>query len=210
MPELPRIKVCGLTRPEDVRAAVEAGADALGFVRHPASPRYVEASAAAELVAGVPAGLATVAVVVDAEPSELAAYLEATGIGWAQLCGEERPEDWRGFAAPLLRRVGVDADAEAELEAWAEVAAGYVLDHPAAPGGTGRGVDPARAAELARRAPCLLAGGLGPANVRDAALAVRPLGVDASSRLESTPGIKDPAAVRDFVRAARAALEDIA
>ena len=126
MPELPRVKVCGLTRPEDVRAAVEAGADALGFVRHPASPRHLEADAAAALVAAVPAGLTTVAVVVDAVPEELAAHLAATGIGWAQLCGQECPDDWRGFGAPLLRRVGVDAGAEAELEAWAGVAAGFV------------------------------------------------------------------------------------
>lgn len=208
MVEFPRIKVCGLTRPEDVRAAVEAGADALGFVRHPASPRDLDVGAATALVRAVPVGLVTVAVVVDAAPAELGAYLEATGLGWVQLCGDQDPDDWRGFGAPMLRRLGVEDGAELELGRWEGVAAGFVLDHPTAPGGTGRAVDPSRAAALAERAPCLLAGGLGADNVRERTLAVAPVGVDASSRLESAPGVKDPVAVRDFVRAARAALED--
>ena len=208
MADLPRIKVCGLTRPEDVRAAVEAGAEALGFVRHPPSPRDLDVDTAAALVRAVPAGLVTVAVVVDAEPAEVGQYLEATGLGWVQLCGEEEPEPWRTFGAPLLRRVGVDEGAEEELRRWEGVATGFVLDHPRTPGGSGLCVEVGRAAALAELAPCLLAGGLGPDNVRERTLAVRPRGVDASSRLESSAGVKDPSTVRDFVRAARAALED--
>ncbi len=208
MVELPRIKVCGLTRGEDVHAAVTAGADALGFVRHPASPRHLSAERAAELAATVPAGLVTVAVVVEAEPLELGAHLVATGLGWVQLCGDQDPADWVGFGAPILRRLGVDERAEGELARWEGVATGFVLDHASAPGGTGRAVDLERAAVLAQRAPCLLAGGLGPDNVRGFILAVHPRGVDASSRLEEAPGRKDPTRVKDFVRAARAALED--
>ncbi len=208
MADLPAVKVCGLTRPEDVRAAVEAGAQALGFVRHPPSPRDLDVDTASALVRSVPAGLVTVAVVVDAEPAELGAYLEATGVGWVQLCGSQEPGPWRSFGAPLLRRVGVDEGAEAELRRWEGVATGFVLDHPSTPGGSGLPVEAERAAALAELAPCLLAGGLGPDNVRERTLAVRPRGVDASSRLESSAGVKDPSTVRDFVRAARAALED--
>lgn len=208
MVDLPGIKVCGLTRPEDVRAAVEAGADALGFVRHPSSPRDLDVDTAAALVRAVPTGLVTVAVVVDASPKELGQYLEATGLAWVQLCGDQEPGPWRSFGAPVLRRLGVDEQAEAELDRWDGVATGFVLDHPATPGGGGLPVEIGRAAALSELAPCLLAGGLGPENVRECTLAVRPRGVDASSRLESSPGVKDPATVRDFVRAARAALED--
>lgn len=208
MADLPRIKVCGLTRPEDVRAAVEAGADALGFVSYPPSPRHLEPALMRELVALVPAGLCTVAVLVDMSPAQASEHLAATGLGWVQLCGGERAADWRGFDAPLLRRVGVDQDAAAELERWAQVADGFVLDHASSPGGTGRLVDQDQARELASLAPCLLAGGLGPASVSQAIAAVRPHGVDASSKLEAAAGHKDPAAVLDYVRAARAAFED--
>jgi phosphoribosylanthranilate isomerase len=208
MLELPRIKVCGLTRVADVRVALEAGADALGFVRHGPSPRDLSAAEARALVALVPAGFKTVAVMVNPDPDQAAEFLAATGLGWLQLCGSESPEPWRGFGAPLLRRVAVDDGARAELESWAGIATGFVLDHPSAPGGTGRACDQAQAQALAQLAPCLLAGGLGPANVSQAIDAVQPRGVDASSQLEAAPGHKDPAAVLDFVRAARAAFEE--
>ena len=99
-------------------------------------------------------------------------------------------------------------NAEAEIAAWQGIAAAFVLDHPSAPGGTGLGVDAARAAILARLAPCLLAGGLDEINVRARVHAVAPAGVDASSRLEISPGIKDPARVAAFVRAAVETLQE--
>jgi phosphoribosylanthranilate isomerase len=123
-----------------------------------------------------------------------------------QLCGSERASDWAGFVALVLRRVAVDAGAQAEIAAWKGIAHGFVLVHPSSAGGSGRAVDAALAAELARNAPCLLAGGLAADNVADRVQAVRPHGVDASSRLESAPGTKDPARVRSFVDAARTAL----
>jgi phosphoribosylanthranilate isomerase len=90
------------------------------------------------------------------------------------------------------------------IESWRGIAAGFVLDHPSSAGGSGREIDLAIAAELARLAPCLLAGGLDERNVAERVRAVRPAGVDASSRLESAPGHKDPARVTAFIRAARA------
>lgn len=212
MPEafaMPRVKVCGMTRAEDVRSAAAAGADAVGFVHFAPSPRSLEAEAAAELARCLPAGTLGVAVLVDATPEAARAWLARTDVRVVQLCGAEESETWRGFGHPILRRVAVGVGDERELARWAGVAAGFVLDHPGGPGGTGRGVDWGRAAELARIAPCLLAGGLDETNVEAAIRAVRPAGVDASSRLEEAPGRKDEGRVRAFVARALAALEEV-
>lgn len=203
---LPRVKVCGLTHADDVDVALDAGADALGFVHHPASPRHVPATALDPLLAQVGARALRVLVVAGAPRAEVDALLAEHDVDALQLCGDEAVDDARGLAVPVLRRLGVDATARAELDRWRDVAALFVLDHPAAPGGTGRLVDPAVAAALAARAPCLLAGGLDAHNVAAAVARTGVLGADASSRLERSPGRKDPDAVRAFVRAARAAL----
>ncbi|MEP7121641.1 MAG: phosphoribosylanthranilate isomerase [Byssovorax sp.] len=206
---VPRVKVCGITRAEDLLAAIAAGATAIGFVEYPASPRAVTRERARELIEVIAGRVPAVAVLVDRDPDFAAAWMRASGATVVQLCGSERPEAWRGFDFPVLRRVGADASAEAEMAAWKGIAAAFVLDHPSAPGGTGLGVDVARAAHLARLAPCLLAGGLDENNVDDRVRAVRPQGVDASSRLEISPGIKDPMRVAAFVRAALGALQEI-
>ena len=206
MAELPRIKVCGLTRSADVRAALEAGADALGFVQYAPSPRDLATTEAGKLIAAVPAGVARVLVVVDSTPESASAALKATGADHLQLCGDQRAADWTDFDAPILRRIAVQDGAREELKSWEHVALGFVLDHPRGPGGSGRTVDESLAASLASLAPCLLAGGLDPDNVAQRVAAARPVGVDASSRLETSPGIKDPDRVRAFVAAARAAL----
>lgn len=211
-PRLPRVKVCGMTRPTDVFTAVEAGADALGFVSYWASPRDLPVASAAELVGVVPEGIATVAVMVDPTPDHARRYVEGTGTGWLQLCGDERPVDWFDFPRPILRRVAVDPDgheAAAEIERWRPLVAGFVLDHPSGPGGTGLPVDLAPASHLAALAPCLLAGGLDAENVAGRVALVRPAGVDGSSRLESEPGKKDSDRVLAFVAAAREALAEV-
>jgi len=204
-----RVKVCGLTREEDVAAAIAAGASALGFVEHPPSPRAVTRERGQALIATIAGRVASVAVLVDRDPDFAAAWMRASGATMVQLCGRERAEAWRGFEHPILRRVAADERAEEEIAAWQGIALAIVLDHPSAPGGTGLGVDLARAAILALSAPCLLAGGLDQTNVRARVFAVRPVGVDASSRLEMAPGIKDPARVAAFVRAARETLREI-
>jgi phosphoribosylanthranilate isomerase len=207
--ELPLVKVCGLSTPGDVACAVDAGCDAIGLVAHPASPRAVDAERAASLCALLTAEVTAVAVFVDRSVDDVTTFLRESGAHAAQLCGDERPEEWRDCAFPILRRVGVAAGAERELEAWSGIAAGFVLDHESGAGGTGRTVDWTLAGELARRAPCLLAGGLDASNVVRAVDAVRPRGVDASSRLETLPGRKDPLRVRAFVLAARSAFEEL-
>ena len=207
---LPRVKVCGVRSMADIGAALAVGLDAIGLVEHPPSPRAVTAEAAAAVVAALPTQVLCVAVFVDRTPEEVALWLEASGAHIAQLCGSERPDEWTGFGRPLLRRLAVDEHADEELERWREVAHGFVLDHPGAPGGSGHVVDLERARRLAARAPCLLAGGLDEANVAERIARAAPHGVDASSRLESAPGVKDPARVERFVRAATRALAEAA
>jgi len=207
---LPRVKVCGITRREDLLLAREAGAGAAGFVAEPRSPRAVEAAAAARILAAASdRPIPAVGVFVDRDPGQVAAWAREAGVDAVQLCGRERPADWRGFPLPILRRLAVEPGARRELEAWKDLAAGFVLDHPSGAGGTGRCVEPGLAARLAALAPCLLAGGLEAAGVAAAVRRIRPAGVDASSRLESAPGIKDPERVHAFVNAALAALEEV-
>jgi phosphoribosylanthranilate isomerase len=206
---VPRVKICGITREDDLLAAIAAGASAIGVVEYPASPRSVTRERARALIEAIAGRVPAVAVLVDRDPDLAAAWMRATGATLVQLCGSERAEAWRGFDFPVLRRVAADENAEAEIAAWRGIASAFVLDHPSAPGGTGLGVDPARAAVLARLAPCLLAGGLDENNVDERVRAVRPAGVDASSRLETSPGIKVPARVAAFVRAASNTLQEI-
>ncbi|MFQ5749883.1 MAG: N-(5'-phosphoribosyl)anthranilate isomerase [Planctomycetota bacterium] len=207
---LPRVKVCGITRREDLLLALDAGADAVGFVAEPRSPRAVEAAAASRILAAASGrAFAAVGVFVDRDPAPVAAWAREAGVGAVQLCGREQPADWKGFPLPILRRIAVAPEAPRELEAWKDLGAGFVLDHPSGAGGTGRSVDPDFAGRLASLAPCILAGGLEAASVTAAVRRIRPAGVDASSRLESAPGIKDPARVHAFVNAALAALEEV-
>ncbi len=204
--DLPRVKVCGLTHADDVALALEAGADALGFVVHLPSPRHVEPHHVADLLAQRSAPALAVLVLVEATPQQASEALELSGADAIQLCGEQSADQWRDFSVPIFRRVPVSEAGHSELHAWREVASAFVLDHPGSAGGSGCEVDLELAASLTRLAPCLLAGGLGPHNVARIIEAVTPHGVDASSKLESEPGRKSTALVQDFVRLARAAL----
>jgi len=198
----PRVKVCGLTRTEDVTLAIESGAEALGFVVHAPSPRTTTFERVAELRERIPPHVLSFAVVVDAQPDALHAALQMSGLDGAQLCGDEHAPDWTDFPFPLLRRLGVAPGARARAEAWLGLASAFVLDHPTSAGGSGLLVDLLEAAALARELPCLLAGGLDGERVVEAIRTVLPLGVDASSRLESSPGVKDPDHLRTFINSA--------
>lgn len=203
---LPRIKVCGLARAEDVKTALAAGADALGFVLHPASPRAVRPMDVRQITASVPLETPRVAVLVNTSPSSAAELLEFTALTWVQLCGDQSPQDWMEFEAPILRRIPVSAEGREELEAWRSIATGFVLDHPSSAGGSGKLVNFDLARELCAIAPCLLAGGLNDHNVERAIRQVLPHGVDASSGLEESPGIKLASTVQAFVHNAKGAL----
>ena len=206
--QVPRVKVCGLRRLEEVEAAVAAGADAIGLVAVPRSVRCIEALAARELVRALPPGVRSIAVFVDASPAEVAIWLEESGASAVQLCGSEEIQQWIGFQVPILRRVAVREGAHEELERWRGIASGFVLDHPSSAGGSGALVDVELAHALCARAPCVLAGGLDATNVAERIRRVVPRGVDASSRLENFPGRKDQAQIRNFVLAARAAFAE--
>ncbi len=210
MNSAPIIKVCGLCRDEDVDVALDAGANALGFVHHPPSARHMDIAPLVDLVqrATDRGQVNTVLVLVDAAPDQACAWAERLGVSHLQLCGREDPQAWKdvGRSVRILRRVSVQSSAPAEVEAWASLSEAFVLDHPAGPGGTGAAVDPSLARRLSALGPCILAGGLDGDNVTAQVAAVAPMGVDASSRLESEPGIKDPQRLRAFVHAARRAL----
>ena len=204
------VKICGITSPADARVAVEAGADALGFVFWSMSPRKVDPVRAAAIARDLPESILRVGVFVDAPPDEMKGVADEVGLDLLQLHGDEPPEALVGLPRPALKAVRVGKGfAPEEAMRYTEHAAGLVVDtrlpgETQMPGGTGVPFDWSLIKGLADRVPFLmLAGGLGPANVVAAIRAVRPHAVDVSSGVEGLPGRKDPAKVRAFVEAAR-------
>ncbi len=201
------VKICGITNLEDALAAVEAGADALGFNFYRRSPRYVGPEEARRIVAGLPPSVMKVGVFVNwGGPEEVARVADEVGLTAVQLHGDESPEYCRALRGRFVIkavRAGRDFEPESVLEYEADA---ILLDafSDAERGGTGLVVDWAVARRVRELVPNLfLAGGLGPENVGAAIGAVGPYAVDACSRLESAPGRKDPALVRAFIAAAR-------
>ncbi|KQO61412.1 phosphoribosylanthranilate isomerase [Curtobacterium sp. Leaf261] len=198
------IKICGLSTPETVDAAVDAGADAVGFVFAAGSPRTVTADLAKELVERVPDGVDAVGVFRDQEIDEIVGIASAVGLTTLQLHGGEAASDFaraRDAGFFTIRAIA----AEEYLAETPEQRAAY--DHDlllldAAVPGSGRTVDPAALAGHVDEA-WILAGGLTPANVRDVVARLDPDGVDVSSGVESSRGVKDPARIRAFVEAVR-------
>jgi len=206
------VKICGITSTEDAALAVDAGADAVGFVLWPGSPRAVSPERAAAIARDIPEPVLRVGVFVDASAEEMARTADAVGLDLLQLHGEEPPSALAGLPRPVLKAVRVgDGFSPSEALGHAVVAAGILVDtrlpgEARVHGGTGVAFDWSLVATLRDRVPFLvLAGGLGPSNVAEAIRAVRPHGVDVSSGVESGPGRKDPEKVRAFVEAARSA-----
>jgi len=204
------VKICGITSPADARVAVEAGADALGFVFWFMSPRKVDPVRAAAIARNLPESVLRVGVFVDAPLDEMKRVADEVGLDLLQLHGDEPPEALVGLPRPALKavRVGKGFAVEDALR-YEDHAAGLVVDtrlpgETQMPGGTGIPFDWSLIKGLADRVPFLmLAGGLGPSNVVEAIRAVRPHAVDVSSGVEGLPGRKDPAKVRAFIEAAR-------
>ncbi len=203
-----KIKICGITNAEDAKAAVEAGADALGFIFHAASPRSVAPDSVRAIIAQIPPFVLPVGVFVNEDVKVVRDIMDACGLALAQLHGDETAAYCESLGRPVLRAIRLKDRgsllALAEYKGRARVR-GFVLDafSESAFGGTGRVADWALAAEAAKAAPVLLAGGLTPQNVGEGIRQVRPYGVDVSSGVEANPGKKDPAKVRDFVQAVR-------
>jgi phosphoribosylanthranilate isomerase len=199
------IKVCGITRLADARAAHEAGADWLGMVVLGDGPRLITADAAREITAALD-GVVTVAVMVAPTPEQALDLARRAGVGRVQLHRVD-PLRWPGdFPLPVSFAVSVAADGSLTT-ALPPPGHLVLLDtaHPTRAGGSGATFPWVTARIVAGTRDVMLAGGLGPGNVAAAIDAARPFGVDASSGLESQPGIKDAARVRAFVAAARAA-----
>lgn len=194
------VKVCGLSTPEDVAAAVSAGADAIGFV-FAESPRRVSVAAAAELTREVPASIVRVAVMHHPTPDEWAEVAAGFGPDWLQT----DVEDFGGLELGAVVRMPVYRDTT-ELDVAAIAGEEQVL-FEAPRSGAGERADWERAAALAKSTRLMLAGGLDPDNVRTAIETVHPWGVDVSSGVERVRGVKDPDRIAAFIRAARE-LED--
>lgn len=205
-----KVKICGITNAADATAAVEAGADLLGFIFYPPSPRFVTPEAARDIIAQVPAGVEKVGVFVNESVSRMQRVSELAGLTVLQLHGDEDAEQIA--AATGLKCMKAVALRSLEDLRGLENEAGYVLlvDTPTPQyGGSGQVGDWELASLLARRRPIFLAGGLTPENVGDAVATVRPAGVDVSSGVESKPGQKDHDRVRAFIGAARRAGEGL-
>ena len=210
-----KIKICGLKTLPDAIAAIEAGADLLGFNFYPKSPRYIEPVACAEITAILreehPA-VTLVGVFVNSPAEEIRATLQTAHLHLAQLHGDESPEMVAELAPLAFKAIRLKSDARADLEAdnpaskYAPQSAPALLVDASVPGlygGSGVTADWDAAAQLAKQIPLLLAGGLTPENIADAIARVQPWGVDTASGVESAPGVKDPAKMQAFVQAAR-------
>lgn len=196
-----RIKICGITRPEDAAAAVAAGADAIGFVFYAASPRYVSAAQAALIIGGLPPLVTTVGLFVNASAEEVRAVLDLVPLALLQFHGDESNEFCASFGRPWIKALAMKPglDMDAAIAAYPD-ASGILLDawHPDLRGGTGHSFDwasfPARVGK-----PLILAGGLTPDNVGQAIVLTRPYAVDVSGGVEMAKGIKDARLIEAFV-----------
>ena len=211
-----RVKICGITRLQDVHAACNAGADALGFVFYERSPRHVTIAAATALVRALPPFVQSVGLFVNAEPAYIESVLQAVPLDLLQFHGDETPTDCARFGRPYIKAVRVNQDTDL-LKYAADFAAarGLLLDAYVAgvPGGSGERFDwsliPANLTKS-----IVLSGGLTPDNVAEAVQRVRPWAVDVSSGVEAAmfldgaevaaKGIKDPNKMAQFIARAKA------
>lgn len=197
-----RVKICGITRPEDALEAILHGADAIGLVFYPQSPRYVTPLQAAEIVKKVPAFITVVGLFVNAEASEISDILSAVHLDLLQFHGDETPMQCRQFSRPYMKAIRVKSDTNlVQYAADYADAKALLLDAFAegVPGGTGQVFDwnliPSNLS-----VPVVLAGGLNADNVTQAIQKVRPYAVDVSGGVEASKGIKDAAKISAFMR----------
>ncbi len=202
-----RIKICGITRPEDGRAAAEAGAHAIGLVFYRPSPRCVDRDTARAIVMALPPFVASIGLFVDAPAEEIRAVLAAVPLTALQFHGHESPPECACYGLPYLKAIRMvpGGDARAQAAAYAQAQA-VLLDgyEDGRPGGTGRTFDWRTIPKDLPR-PMVLAGGLDADNVQAAIRAARPWAVDVSGGVESAPGIKDEARMALFCQRVREA-----
>ncbi len=198
-----KVKICGITRVEDALAAARLGADALGFNFWPRSKRYVPPATVRAIVRRLPAFVTAVGVFVDATREEVLRALDQSGVGVAQLHGDEPPALCASLPVPVLKAIRLDGPHALPQLASYEVQ-GFLLDAPGAGyGGSGTTCDWGLAAEVARELPIVLAGGLTPENVAEAIRAAAPWAVDVASGVERSPGVKDADKLARFIERAK-------
>jgi phosphoribosylanthranilate isomerase len=201
-----KIKICGITSVEDARAAVESGADAIGFVFVRSSPRYITSDRAATIVASIPSSVLPVGVFVDESSVVISQVIGQSGIRVVQLHGNEVPAQAGGLGVPVIKahrikegfdlsRLGPYRVHAHLLDAWVDGVAG----------GTGKLCDWSLAARAAECYRIILSGGLTPENVAAAVGCVRPVAVDVSSGVELRKGVKDHKKMHAFIREAHEA-----
>ncbi len=203
-----KVKICGITNTADAQIAVSAGADALGFIFYSQSPRFVEPKVVKHIISELPPMVLTIGVFVNEEVKRVREIIEECGLALAQLHGDETPGYCESLERPVIR--GIRLRDRGSLLAMAEYKGragvrGFIVDafSESEYGGTGKKTNWALAAEAAKAAPILLAGGLTPANVQEAIQLVKPYGVDVSSGVEASPGKKDAAKVQAFIEEAK-------
>ena len=198
---------CGITRSEDARVCAQAGADAIGLVFYPSSPRHVAAAQAAAIARTLPPFVTTVGLFVNPAAEQVEAVLNAVRLDVLQFHGDEPPEFCAGFGVPYLKAIRVKAGVDlVQCAIRYQEAQGLLLDAyvEGTPGGTGQSFDwELIPVELAL--PVILSGGLEPANIADAVRRVRPWAVDVSSGVEASKGIKDAAKIAAFIEGVRSA-----
>jgi phosphoribosylanthranilate isomerase len=204
-----KVKICGVTAIGDALVAVAAGADALGLMFYDKSPRYLTHTAAAKIVEALPPFVAKVGVFVDPSEADVRRAIAECGIDTLQFHGQESPEFCRRFGLKVIKAFRIQsADSLKPLTAYSAEA--WLLDShvPGQLGGTGEKFNWDLAAMAVRQSSrVVLAGGLTPENVAEAARAVQPYAVDVSSGVESSPGKKDAQKVTAFIAAAKSALD---
>lgn len=210
-----RVKICGLTDPADIPAAILAGAAYLGFVFFPKSPRHLDLESASAMATSVPEGIAKVALTVDADNATLDALTEAVPLDFLQLHGAESParvaEVKARYGLPVMKAVGISGPEDLpQIDFYAKVADQILVDAKPPkgadrPGGNALAFDWSLIAGRRWPVPWMLAGGLTPDNVADAIRLTGARQVDVSSGVESAPGVKDADLIRAFIAAARKA-----
>ncbi|MGE5245475.1 MAG: phosphoribosylanthranilate isomerase [Betaproteobacteria bacterium] len=203
------VKICGITRLDDAEAAVALGADAIGFVFWPKSPRAIDPHRARAIAAGLPPFVTTVGVFVNQPADYVNAVAALVRLGAVQLHGDETAAEASAIVRPVVKAIAVGDRFElSAVRRWPERMTILLDAHdPERRGGTGRPLDWDRAAEAAAVRRVVLAGGLAPHNVAEAVARVRPFGIDVSSGVEASPGVKDHRRLRALFEAIHASSE---
>lgn len=204
------VKICGITRAEDAGLAVELGASAIGLIFWPGSQRYIEPAAAKKIVRSLASDVAAVGVFVDQPVDEISRIADEVGLAAVQLHGDESPDYCGQIRQRLIKAIRLNGPYPIN-EYGRDILILLDANDRDRRGGTGRTIDWVVASGVAEMRPTILSGGLNPENVAQAVATVRPYGIDVSSGVESAPGIKDAARLKQFFAgfpSARARLND--